>query len=96
MNKEQTKAMRKLQELSFAMYETILFLDGHPNNSAAMRYYHDVAKAYAEAKQAYETTYGPVSVSGGCHNVSTDTWTWIDGPWPWETEFPNNQHEGGK
>ncbi len=96
MNKEQAKAMHQLQKLSFAMYETILFLDSHPDNSAAMRYYHDVAEAYETAKRAYEEKYGPISISGGTHNVHGDSWTWVDGPWPWEVDFPNNTNANGE
>ena len=94
MNNERRKAMNDMQKLGFAMYETMLFLDGHPENSAAMRYYHEVAKAYEAAKAAYEEKYGPVSVGGGMHNVHGDTWTWQDGPWPWEVDFPNNETGG--
>ena len=86
--------MNDMQKLGFAMYETILFLDGHPENTAAMRYYHEVAKAYEAAKAAYEEKYGPISVSGGDHNVHGNTWTWQDGPWPWEVDFPNNEPGG--
>lgn len=96
MNKEQAKAMQELQKLSFAMYETLLFLDSHPDSTAAMRYYKEVAQAYETAKKAYEGKYGPISISGGNQSVGGTTWTWVEGPWPWEVDFPNNLNNGGE
>jgi spore coat protein JB len=101
---EQAKAMQQLQELSFQIQEAVMYLDGHPDNSAALRYYHRVSKAYRDAAQRYEEMYGPLTVCGcgggshegtdgganDCAAASERNWVWVNGPWPWESTFPNN------
>ncbi|MBO7254184.1 MAG: spore coat protein CotJB, partial [Clostridia bacterium] len=39
-----SKDLRKLQSLQFALHETVLYLDGHPNCSKAMEYYKEMQK----------------------------------------------------
>ena len=36
---------------------------------------------YNELKNKYENVYGPLCVKDV---VSSDKWTWIDNPWPWD------------
>ncbi len=93
MNNEQMKAMRNLQELAFQMQEAALFLDSHPTNSAALRYYQKAAGAYHDAMTAYTAMYGPVTVTGGVNDHAGGDWGWVRGPWPWELSFPNNTDE---
>ena len=38
MNDRQ-KALWKLQYMDFAIHETVLYLDGHPDNKKALEYY---------------------------------------------------------
>jgi hypothetical protein len=40
-----------------------------------------VAKMRREAKEAYEASYGPLTVD---HVHSNQYWTWVQGKWPWE------------
>ena len=84
---EREKALRRLQTLGFALLETVLYLDGHPRNSAALRYYQKIREEYATATRAYEEAYGPVTVmTPGTDGATRDgTWLWSTTPWPWET-----------
>lgn len=81
MNRE--TAMRRVQMLSFALYDTILFLDSHPTNKAALAFFAETQKQYVEAVATYEEEFGPLTAG------DTDTeygWAWVETPWPWEME----------
>ncbi len=77
----ESRAMREVQKEAFAVYETALYLDGHPDDRRALRYYAEHEARRAEAVARYEKKYGPMTV---CGVRSADRWTWVDDPWPWE------------
>lgn len=73
--------MRKLQVYGFALYDTILFLDSHPEDNGALDFYDKMSAAYNKTKKLYEEQFGPLTVN----SVDTDNgWTWTEKPWPWE------------
>ena len=78
--------MLRIQELSFAMKETELFLDGHPANRRALAYYAELQGEYALLKEEYEKTYAPITPSAG---EGATEWRWVRTPWPWEYGFPD-------
>lgn len=74
--------MKKIQELSFAKDEAILFLDMHPSCTGAIQYFRDTVRALDEAMAEYQSKYGPIY-----HEAAPmDGWTWAEGAWPWQTE----------
>ena len=77
---EQEKLLHDIGVLDFVVIELALYLDTHPADSQAMEYYQYVKRASQNAVSAYEQTYGPLMSS----QVNDNTWTWINGPWPWE------------
>lgn len=77
------EALRNVQMYDFALTDTGLFLDTHPDNRAALAFYDDTRKKYLEAVEEYEAQFGPLTAE------DTDVengWTWVDTPWPWEME----------
>ena len=78
--------MLRLQELSFALKETQLFLDGHPANRKALAYYAETQAEYDLLKEEYERTYAPIT-AGAAENDTA--WRWVRTPWPWEYGFPD-------
>lgn len=82
MNKEQAKLLRKLMDVDFVIHETVLYLDGHPNNQKALDFYKKAITEQKEIYNQYTTQYGPIVAE----NVRQDTWTWIDFPWPWQND----------
>lgn len=77
------KMIRNIQQLAFAVHETVLYLDSHPKCKNALSYYHKQNEALQYAIKDYEQNYGPLTQ----YSVSTDNeWTWASGPWPWEYE----------
>lgn len=80
-NMQRNRMMQKIREYDFAIIETVLFLDTHPNNLKALRYYSKL-RAEREALVAeYERNVGPITMKG---NMSENEWDWVAGPWPWE------------
>ncbi len=87
MSKE--KLMRKIQELAFAKTETELYLDCHPDNSAALDYYHKTVEALQSLTREYEDRFGPISAEGS----SGEVWSWVLGAWPWYSDFEATEAE---
>ena len=82
MNMERAQLLRKVQIASFAVNEAVLYLDGHPTNKKALEFYEKWVKEAKELKDKYEKAYGPLTFYDG----KGPSWTWIQGPWPWQTE----------
>ncbi len=74
--------LKKISTYQFAALDLQLFLDTHPHDSemtAKMRSYKEKAQPLIEE---YEKKFGPLTKAA----TSTNHWTWIKAPWPWETE----------
>lgn len=80
---ERSQLLRKLQQASFAIDDVELFLDTHPTDQDALEYYEKQRKLREQAMKDFTSMYGPISA----YDVNVkNRWTWIDNPWPWETE----------
>ena len=79
---DQKKLYKLIQAYSFVIYETALYLDGHPNCKKALEHYRKYREKLTEVTGIYEEKYGPLSIMGqdSCGN----TWKWVKTPWPWE------------
>ena len=81
MNQAKQNLRKYIDQVSFSLYDTILFLDTHPEDQDAMNYYHELKKARKEAVSEYTHKYGPLqndNVEPSCY------WEWVKEPWPWE------------
>ena len=74
--------LRKIQEVDFSLYETVLYLDAYPDCREALAYYHALLSQRKALMAQYEREVGPISAFG---NVSQNSWDWIKPPWPWQT-----------
>ena len=78
-----TKAIQKrLQKISFALVELVLYLDAYPNCEKAKRYYKELSDERDMLIKALSKAGMPMSAM----NVQGNEWTWTKGPWPWEYE----------
>ncbi len=82
-NMSKKKLMTLVQQLDFAMIETGLYLDGHPNCKKALKYYNTLKEKRDAARAQYEAAYGPLTLF---QNNSENTWHWVKTAWPWELE----------
>ena len=74
--------LKKLSTYQFAALDLQLFLDTHPNDENTIEKMSMFKKQAAQIKAEYENEFGPLqkNITGG------NNWTWINGPWPWESE----------
>ena len=87
MNK--SELMRKIQSLAFVKTETELYLDAHPDNKAALDYYHKVNDELENLTRQYECKFGPITAKGSSQN----SWNWVDKPWPWHVDFEKERND---
>ena len=80
---QRTNLLKEIQAEDFALYETALYLDGHPDSRSAKSYFDQHRTASGALREKYEAAYGPLSLSG---NPGDGAWRWISSPWPWEKE----------
>lgn len=73
--------LRKIQEIDFSIYETILYLDAYPHCKEALAYYHTLLSQRKALAAQYERDNGPLTAFG---NQSESTWDWVKSPWPWQ------------
>lgn len=83
MQHDRTKLLRRLAAEDFAVYEAVLYLDGHPNCRSALAYYQRHRALAASLRAEYEKHFGPIT--NASVNACGD-WQWVEGPWPWEKE----------
>lgn len=73
----------QIDEVSFAAYDTMLYLDTHHEDEAAMEYYREMIDKRKAALAEYAREYGPLSAE--CASATADgIWQWAHQPWPWE------------
>ena len=72
----------KIRALTFVKEELELYLDTHPTCRTALDYYHQTMRELKRLTEEYENTVGPLTTAGV---TDTEMWTWVGGPWPWQT-----------
>ena len=75
--------LQRLRELEFALLETNLYLDTHPNSRKALDYYKMVKAARDIMYEDYVKNNGPMFAA----DVRQDNWSWVDMPWPWQNDM---------
>lgn len=83
MTNEKDHLLRRIQAEDFVLYETVLFLDGHPKHRKALAHYHKHLALAKKLREEYEHRFGPLTVMGG---KNENEWQWVCRPWPWEKE----------
>lgn len=81
MTMNQKQLLLYLSQVSFALYDTALFLDTHPECQQALAYYDEMKQERKQALDLYTHKFAPLHID----NVDTDCgWTWGRTPLPWE------------
>lgn len=70
-----------MMEAGFAVDEATLYLDTHPDDEEAFKFFMCMKKQYDKARREYSEKFGPVTLEDvNCENG----WAWAMAPWPWE------------
>lgn len=72
--------MSIISKTSFALDDTRLFLDTHPDCKEAMEFFKKMQRIRHEAMREYTDRYGAIS---GYDMGSSDMWSWNAGNFPW-------------
>lgn len=79
----QKELLDRIDEVSFAVYDMLLYLDTHPCDQRALD---DTRKLVEERKlllETYAKFFGPLTADSTADSCS-DSWLWVLQPWPWE------------
>lgn len=87
--------LKEIHEASFAVNDITLYLDTHPTDTQALKFFQTCMQKRKSAMKEYETQFEPLiidCVDPANNNLSnfktkyagSDHWTWVDGPAPWE------------
>ena len=67
--------------VSFAVVDITLYLDTHPEDEEALKYFNHYADLRRTAMSAYAEKYGPLTID----DANPDNyWSWSAVPLPWE------------
>ena len=83
---DKDKLKKQIYELDCALHELVLFLDSHPNNRRAMELMREYREKRSKLISEYEQKFGKYIVTVADIPMS-GRWEWLDGPWPWDTDF---------
>lgn len=81
---ERKRLIKQIQAVSFALVEINLFLDNYPTNTQALADFRRLSRDLENLKETYENQYGPLLNFGYGENQNTNSWQWVDEPWPWK------------
>ena len=74
--------LKEIQIAKFAVIEANLFLDTHPNDQEALKFFKKSADKLQDLMMKWEEKYGRVQNTAD----GQLRWAWVDNPWPWEME----------
>lgn len=77
---ERNALMKEIMAYSFAAYEWNLYLNTHPTDRMALEMFRKMAAKANELKMQYVEKFGPIVAQDV---NSTQEWTWVNDPWPW-------------
>lgn len=86
MNKnlaQQQQLLYQIMKIEFALIETSLYLNTHPNDQAALMNHNMLSQQLSMLTNRYEALYGPLTSQGR----SQHCWKFINSPWPWEMNY---------
>ncbi|MEE1279373.1 MAG: spore coat protein CotJB [Oscillospiraceae bacterium] len=83
MMNDRQKMLKRVQMFDFILDELNLYLDTHPTDQNALDYFAQYQYLKNDAANQYEARFGPLRAEDF---VGSDKFTWIKGPWPWESE----------
>ena len=72
--------MRCLMAEDFAVYETALYLDGHPDDREALAYFREHKREAEELRERLTDAGYPLTFT----DTPNGRYAWVTAPWPWQ------------
>ena len=79
---ERNTLLQQIGRISFTMDDLRLFLDTHPDCSAALIRFNELAREREHLVRHYNEACGPMNFYD--NNECNQAGRWVDAPWPWE------------
>lgn len=79
------KLLNRINEVSFAVDDILLYLDTHPCDKEALAFYQDCAQERKKLMTEYAQCYGPLTIDDALES-DNGTWKWVEQPFPWQME----------
>lgn len=80
---KQSEALLKLQMIDFAIIDVAMYLNAYPDNKKALDFLRQLREIRKPIVEEYEAKFGPLTIFG----IDDPNFnTYINGPWPWESE----------
>ena len=76
-------ANEELRKIEFALTETTLYLDSHPESDCALAFYHHLIEERNALRRKIADECCPLTIY---ENTSKSSWDWVDDPWPWHPD----------
>lgn len=80
---EQLALLKEIMKVQFALVETALYLDTHPQDPRVLGDHNQLSCKLDMLKRQYEQKYQPLTHYG----MGKFPWNYLDGPWPWEIQY---------
>ena len=77
----QCELMTRIGEVQFVCIELNLYIDTHPDDTAALNDYYSYSRLLEELTAEYEERFGPLC---GFGHSATEKGSWVNSEWPWE------------
>ena len=77
----QAQLLHWINMVSFAVVDITLYLDTHPKDEEALKYFNHYIDLRRCAMRAYAEKYGPLTIDSANPG---DFWPWSAQPLPWE------------
>ena len=79
------KLLQRINEVSFAVDDLLLYLDTHPCCQEALSLYQECASERRKLMKEYAQHYGPLTIDDALE-TDGNRWKWMEQPFPWEQE----------
>ena len=67
--------LQQINEVSFAVNDMLLYLDTHPEDQKALRYFSDISDRRNQLMAEYAEKYGPLTIDSAAIS-SENAWKW--------------------
>lgn len=84
-NTNRMSLLYEIMKYDFVLVDLQLYLDNHPDCTAALEDFNEFSQGSKELKKKYHELYGPLMNFG--YMDSEIPWQWVDDLWPWEKNY---------